>query len=119
MKIKLKNLPDVFYKDCIFSNNVSLKDLTNLDIKMFGDGQTIRFYREFDFFKTKAISFDIPYYEQNHPEKYIGSKFNMFTILEYTKEEAYITEHIDLNSFKNKFNTALKNICNLKTLNNG
>jgi hypothetical protein len=52
---------------------------------------------------TKAIQIDIPTYKIEHPEKLIATKQTLFTVLEYTKQNAHTTLEIDWERFKTRF----------------
>jgi len=105
--INTNALPDRIYKESIIANNISLKEFTGKDTYMFGDMETVRFFNKDKTGKMLAVSIDIPYYEKEHPEKMEATKYNIFTVFEYTKREAYTTREIDWNYFKEKFKDAL------------
>lgn len=94
---------------------VPIQDLfmcSNFDLKPYGIDatcSTVRPYRIAIFWNTKqgeerkAIQIEIPTYEKKHPEKLEATSFGLFTVLEYTKREAYNTTEIDWDGFKSKF----------------
>lgn len=53
--------------------------------------------------ERKAIQIEIPTYEKKHPEKLEATSFGLFTVVEYTKREAYNTTEIDWTAFRLKF----------------
>lgn len=108
---QILKLPDNLYKETLLATRLSLKQFTGLDTWVEGDMKTIRIFRRYDDGKTLAISMDIPYYDKHHPEQIKATKFNIFTVLEYTKYEAYTTQKIDWISFKRKFKECLLKLC--------
>lgn len=110
------DIPEQIYKVSINAENISLKEFTGLDIYMHGDMKTIRFFRHIERNQVIAISLNIPYYKKYHPERMMATEFNMFTVFEYTKQDAYTTQEIDWQSLKVKFNECLLKICRFNYL---
>lgn len=107
----LRDLPPMIYKESLLTSHSSLKEFTGMDTYMVGDMETVRFFNRDRDGKMLAISINIPYYERKHPEKMISTKYNMFSVFEYTKQDSYTTKEIDWYSFKEKFKSSLLELC--------
>tara|TARA_R110000744_G_scaffold280207_1_gene392332 strand:+ start:82 stop:501 length:420 start_codon:yes stop_codon:yes gene_type:complete len=107
----LYDVPERIYKESIWINNMSLKDITGLDISLCGDMETIRFFRLYDDKQTQAISFNIPYFDKKHPEKLIANKYSIFGVFEYVRQKEHTTREIDFLLLKDKFDECLLKIC--------
>lgn len=100
-------LEDRDYKSSICQNGVKILEESGMDIELWSDMETVKFL-SFDKNNNRAaIHFNVPYYDKSHPEKLVATSYNMFTVFEYTKEDAHTSKEIDWMAFKHKFNECL------------